>query len=269
MKKITLILIISALLLNISCDSIKNAVNKATNTNPVKSKFTPTDNPRNMKNAKPDAHVAEETAIIVSLLYGDTIYIGEEQFAIETVNYKIKGLIEKTPAERQLIYLNASGSLKYLPVVRIVDTLRKENIENLGLIVLPEVKTDAPFHVLKVKLMPEPKDEDTTNSPDAPHKLTYLNIQKDRRISFAKYDEKYNFKPDKEAMKPEEIEAKIKQLFKEREDKKIFRQGTNEIDKRIYIKATKSNEFSQIVQMIDAATGAGAEVYLQIDDLDE
>lgn len=269
MKKINLIVILSALVLNISCGSIKTAVNTVTNNNPVKSKLVPTDNPRNVKNAKPDAHAAEETAIIVSLLYGDTIYIGAEQYPLDTVNYKIKGLIEKTPAERQLIYLNASGSLKYLPVVRMVDTLRKENIENLSLIVLPEVKTDAPFHVLKVKLMPEPKDEDTTNSPDAPHKLTYLNLQKDRKISFAKYDEKYDFKPDKEEIKAEELEAKIRQLFKEREEKKIFRQGANEIDKRIYIKATKSNEFSQVVQMIDAATGAGADVYLVIDDLSE
>lgn len=269
MKKINLLIILSALLLNISCDSIKTAVNTATNNNPVKSKFALTDNPRNVKNAKPDAHAAEETAIIVSLLYGDTIYIGAEQYPLDTVNYKIKELIEKTPTERQLIYLNASGSLKYLSVVRIVDTLRKENIENLSLIVLPEVKTDVPFQVLKVKLMPEPKDEDISNSPDAPHKLTYLNMQKDDKISFAKYDEKYNFKLDKEEIKLEELEAKIKQLFKEREEKKIFRQGTNEIDKRIYIKATKSNGFTQIVRMIDAATGAGAEVYLQIDDLEE
>ena len=77
-KKITLILIISVVLLNISCDNIKTAVNTVTNNNPVKSKFVPTDNPRNMKNAKPDAHVAKETAIIISLLYDDSIYIGEE-----------------------------------------------------------------------------------------------------------------------------------------------------------------------------------------------
>ena len=173
------------------------------------------------------------------------------------------------PAERQLIYLNASASLKYLRVVRIVDTLRKENIENLSLIVLPEVKTDAPFHILKVKLLPEPKEDESTNSPDSWDKLTVLDLQKDGKISFAKYDEKQGFKPDKAEIKSEELEAKIKQLFKEREEKKVFRQGTNDIDKRIYIKATKSNEFTQVVRMIDAATGAGAEVYLVIDDLAE
>ena len=269
MKKITFMIILSAFLLNVSCNSIKNAFNTVTNDNPVKSKYVPTDIPRNVKNAKPDAHAAEETAIIVSLFYGDTIYIGLEQFPRETVGEKIKALIAKTPAESQNIYLNASASLKYLPVIQMINQFRKNDFEQVNFIVLPEVKTDAPFHVLKVKLMPEPKDSDTNDSPFSYNKLTFLILQKDGKLSFAKYDEKFVLKPDKEEIKPEDAEAKIKQLLKEREEKKIFRAGTNEIDKRIFIKATKSNEYAQVVRMIDAATGAGAEVYLQIDDLAE
>ncbi len=265
MKTINLIIIISALLLNISCDSIKNAVNTATNKNFIKPKFTLTDNPHNVKNAKPDAHAAEETAIVVTVVYPETYYIGVEQFPLETVSAKIKSLLEKSPAERENIYLNVSASIKYLPFVKMVDKLRLNDIKQINLIVLPEVKTDAPFHVLKVKLMPEPKIDDTDD--EEYYKMTMINLSKDGKINFARNDKKTYFTLDKEEIKPEEAEAKIKQFLKEREEKKVLRTGTNEIDKRIYIKATKSSNYEQVVKLVDAAIGAGADVYLQIDDL--
>ncbi len=265
MKTINLILILSTLLLNISCDSIKNAVNTATNKNNVKLKFTLTDNPRNVKNAKPDAHAAEDTAIVVTVAYAETYFIGIEQFPLDTVGYKIKTLIEKTPAERENIYLNVSDSVKYLPFLKMVHTLRLNDIEQINLIVLPEVKTDAPFYVLKVKLMPEPKDEVVED--EEYYKMTIINLSKDGKINFARNDKKTYFTLDKEEIKPEEAEAKIKQKLKEREEKKVLRTGTNEIDKRIYIKATKSSNYGQVVKLVDAATGAGADVYLEIDGL--
>lgn len=267
MKTITLIIILSALLLNISCDSIKNAVNTATNKNPVKLKFALTDNPRNVKNAKPDAHPGEETAIVVTVAYPETYYIGLEETAVEMVSFRIKSLLEKSPAERENIYLNVSASVQYLPFVKMVDKLRLNDIKQINLIVLPEVKTDAPFHVLKVKLMPEPKDSETDDEEF--YKMTILNLSKDGKINFARNDKKTYFTLDKEEIKPEDAEAKIKQFLKEREEKKVLRTGTNEVDKRIYIKATKSSNYEQVVKLVDAATGAGADVYLQIDDLSD
>ncbi|HMS38804.1 MAG TPA: biopolymer transporter ExbD [Pyrinomonadaceae bacterium] len=267
MKKINLIIIISALLLNISCDSIKNAVNTVTNKNPIKLNFKLTDNPRNVKNAKPDAHVEEDTAIIVTLSNPETCFIGLEEFPLETVGAKISLLLEKSPAERENIYLNVSASTQYLPFVKMVDKLRLNDIKQINLIVLPEVKTDVQFHVLKVKVMPEPKADETDD--EEYYKMTMINLSKDGKINFARNDKKTYFTLDKEEIKPEDAEAKIKQFLKEREEKKVLRTGTNEIDKRIYIKATKSSNYAQVVKLLDAATGAGADVYLQIDDLSE
>lgn len=266
MKKITLIFIISAMLTTISCSSIRTALNSG-NTNSAKSKYVYTGHPNNIKNAKSDAHTGDETAIFVTIPSKENYYVGKEMYSLDVVGEYVKKLLDKTPAEKQLVYLNADERLEYIEAVKVIDSLRKLDIENLGLIVSAEtstVRVEPPFHVLKVKVSSEPKeieDEDW-------YEKNYLNMTKDGKISFARYDKKVGFKPDKAEIKPEELEAQTKQFFKDQEEKKIFRKGTNEIDKRIFIRATRATLYRQVVQMVDAAIGAGADVYLQIDDLE-
>ena len=57
-------------------------------------------------------------------------------------------------------------------------------------------------------------------------------------------------------------------IFKERENNGVFREGTNEVEKTIFIKSPKSVRYGDVVRVIDAAKAAGAApVGLQIDDL--
>jgi biopolymer transport protein ExbD len=262
MKNITLTIILSVLLLNISCDNIKTAVNTVTNNNAAKSKYTYAPHPQEIKNAKSDAHTADETAIILTSK-GGNYYLGASPYtdSIRDIWVKdFKDLLGETPAERQLIYLNAEGDREFGDAVPIIHVIRKEKTENLGLIVSDTniIRTVPPFHVLKVKTLPEPTDSPA--EMEEWRKRTYLNMSKDGKLNFAKYDAKsYEFKLEKEEIKPEEIEAKVRQLLKERE-------AAGATDKRIYVKAARMKQYKQVVKMVDAATGA--EVYLVIDDLE-
>ncbi|HSI88877.1 MAG TPA: biopolymer transporter ExbD [Pyrinomonadaceae bacterium] len=57
-------------------------------------------------------------------------------------------------------------------------------------------------------------------------------------------------------------------IFKERENNRVMREGTNEIEKTIFIKSPTSARYGDVVKVIDAAKLAGAEpIGLQIDDL--
>ncbi len=261
MKNIYLAVIISIFLLNVSCGTINNAVNSIKNKSSAQAKYPSGDIPSNVKNAKPDPHAAEETSIILGIYYDDLssvnggVYFGKEQYAIETVAEKVNQLLQKTPAEKQLIYLNATSRVTNGTIARIFDILRKQNIENIALVVFPQVKTDAAFHVLKVKTLPEPKDEPADIEEYS--KRTFLTMKKDGKINFVKFDAKSGYQPDKTEIKPEELEAKINERL------------VGKTDKRIYIKAARSNNYTQVVQMIDVAAGAGAEVYLVIDDLSD
>ncbi|HXF42549.1 MAG TPA: biopolymer transporter ExbD [Pyrinomonadaceae bacterium] len=68
----------------------------------------------------------------------------------------------------------------------------------------------------------------------------------------------------------EPLTAKLKQIFEERTRNGVIREGTNEIEKTVFIKAPKTIRYGDVVKAIDAAKLAGASpIGLQIDDLSD
>src|SRR4051812_9535082 len=66
------------------------------------------------------------------------------------------------------------------------------------------------------------------------------------------------------------LTAKLQDVFKYRESNGILREGTNEVEKTVFIKAPKSVKYGDVVKAIDAVKLAGAEpIGLQIDDLEQ
>ena len=64
------------------------------------------------------------------------------------------------------------------------------------------------------------------------------------------------------------LTAQLQEIFKARETNGVFREGTNEIEKTIFIKSPTSVRYGDVVKVIDAAKMAGASpIGLQIDDL--
>jgi biopolymer transport protein ExbD len=64
------------------------------------------------------------------------------------------------------------------------------------------------------------------------------------------------------------ISGQLSQLFKQREANGVFREGTSEIEKTVFVKAPRSLKYGEVVKVIDALKIAGAQpVGLQVDDL--
>lgn len=62
--------------------------------------------------------------------------------------------------------------------------------------------------------------------------------------------------------------TKLTDIFKQRESNEVRREGTNEIEKTVFIKSPTSVKYGDVVKVIDAAKMAGAQpIGLQIDDL--
>jgi biopolymer transport protein ExbD len=221
--------------------------------------------PKNIQNAKPDAHFSDEKAIVVSVMNDNRFLVGNDQFDGYDLQSRIKKLLEKNPSEKQLIYLNADIYVEYGDVVRVLDTIRRTDAESVGLIVEPATSADKKQQVLKVKYLPEPKEDDP---PDLLDKRLVINLQKDGKIKLGRLD-KYAFKPSGTELPEAEIAGKLTTMLKENEEKKINLKGTSEIDRTVFVKATRANRYGEVARLIDAATGAGAtEVYLLLDDLE-
>ncbi len=66
------------------------------------------------------------------------------------------------------------------------------------------------------------------------------------------------------------LTGKLADIFKQRADNGVYREGTNEVEKTIFIKSPTSVRYGDVVKVIDAAKLAGASpIGLQIDDLTE
>jgi biopolymer transport protein ExbD len=64
------------------------------------------------------------------------------------------------------------------------------------------------------------------------------------------------------------LSQRLVSLFQQRKETRAFRPGTEEVEKTVFIKAPRGLKYGDVVKVIDAIKGAGANpVGLQVDDL--
>lgn len=113
----------------------------------------------------------------------------------------------------------------------------------------------------EAKVPAEPKDEQLP-TPARPNPLTLVvTIERDLNL-------KLNNDEIGNAGDTSNLSGKLSQIFKDRENNGVFREGTNEVEKTIFIKAPRSVKYGEVVKVIDAVKVSGAQpIGLQIDDL--
>jgi biopolymer transport protein ExbD len=113
----------------------------------------------------------------------------------------------------------------------------------------------------ETKVPAEPKDEEK-NLNIKPNPLTLVvSIGTDMKIKLNK--DEFGDISDTST-----LTNKLLSLFKERETNLTYKEGTNEIEKTVFVKAPRAVKYGEVVKLIDAIKFAGATpVGLQIDDL--
>jgi biopolymer transport protein ExbD len=115
----------------------------------------------------------------------------------------------------------------------------------------------------EAKVPAEPKPEDQTVAKPNPLTLVIGINKSDNVITL-------NNEPAGDISDTSALNSKLSQIFKDRENNGVFREGTNEVEKTVFIKSPRSVRYGSVVKVIDAAKSAGAQpIGLQIDDLSE
>lgn len=115
----------------------------------------------------------------------------------------------------------------------------------------------------EAKVPAEPKPEDQTVAKPNPLTLVIGINKSDNVITL-------NNEPAGDVSDTAELNGKLSKIFKDRENNGVFREGTNEVEKTVFIKSPRSVRYGNVVKVIDAAKTAGAQpIGLQIDDLSE
>lgn len=152
---------------------------------------------------------------------------------------------------------SSSGATPNINVTPLIDVL-------LVLLIIFMVISPLKPSRFEAKVPAEPK-EDQPQQIAKPNPLTLV-------VALNKADMKLSLNKDPfgDVSDPEPLTNRLKEIFKDRANNGVFREGTNEVEKTVFIKSPRSVKYGDVVKVIDAVKQAGAQpIGLQIDDLSE
>jgi len=150
----------------------------------------------------------------------------------------------------------SGGASPNINVTPLIDVL-------LVLLIIFMIITPSKPSRFEAKVPAEPKDQPQVNVKPNPLTLVVAVNKDTKQITL-------NNEPYGDVSDTEKLYTKLAEVFKERTNQGVFREGTNEIEKTIFIKSPKTVRYGDVVKVIDAAKSAGASpIGLQIDDLQD
>ena len=150
----------------------------------------------------------------------------------------------------------SGGATPNINVTPLIDVL-------LVLLIIFMVITPLKPSRFEAKVPAEPKDEQQVNVKPNPLTLVVA-INKDTK-AITLNNEAFGDVSD-----TDKLRDRLTEIFRDRTNNGVFREGTNEIEKTIFIKSPKVVRYGDVVRVIDAAKQAGAApIGLQIDDLQD
>ena len=148
-----------------------------------------------------------------------------------------------------------SGATPRINVTPLIDVL-------LVLLIIFMVITPLKPHRFEAKIPAEPKDQPQVDIK--PNPLTLV-------ITIDKNTKKVRLNNDDagDVSDASALTDRLKAIFTQREQNGVFREGTNEVEKTVFIKSSTSTKYGDVVRVIDAAKTAGASpIGLQVDSLE-
>lgn len=90
--------------------------------------------PRDMISPVEDGDIAKDTSVIIAIPDNNTFYIGKEQYPLTELGDKVKRLMENKTPDKRVVYIKSGIDVDYGRVVQAIDTIRKQDIDKIGLV---------------------------------------------------------------------------------------------------------------------------------------
>ena len=90
--------------------------------------------PREMISPDEDADIAKDTSVIVAIPDNSNFYIGKEQFPLTELGEIIKRRMEGKTPDKRIVYIKSGVDVDYGRVVSAIETIRKQDIDKIGLV---------------------------------------------------------------------------------------------------------------------------------------
>ena len=151
-----------------------------------------------------------------------------------------------------IVIIKADSALKYGEIINVVQASRISFTQKI------KVEISKDYHAFV-----PPKPNEKPASQIKPNPLTLI-VKLDGNMNLTLNNEAAGSLNDTSL-----LTSQLKQIFKDRETYGAFREGSNEIEQTLYIKAPLSVGFSDVIKLVNALKDVGANpIGLQVDDLD-
>jgi biopolymer transport protein ExbD len=157
--------------------------------------------------------------------------------------------------KKSIVTVTASPALDFGTVAKILYQTRQIVADCIN--VEASAKSWDPY----VYLLPEPNPADENVSVMPNPLLLVVILDKEGNVSLN--NEKQGSLGDLE-----QLEKLLARIFKDRENNGVFREGRNEVEKTVFVKAAPQLKYGDVIKLVEALKDVGASpIGLQIDDL--
>ena len=90
--------------------------------------------PKNMVNPAQDEEISKDTSVVITITDNNKFYIGKEELSLDSLADKVKEKMKGRSPDKKIVYIKADVAVKYETVVKAIDTIRKQEVDKIGLV---------------------------------------------------------------------------------------------------------------------------------------
>ena len=90
--------------------------------------------PRDMMTPEEDAEITKDTSVVISIPNNNDFYIGKDPYPISALGEKVQSMMKDKAPDKRIVYIKSGIDVDYGTVVQAIDTIRKQDIDKIGLV---------------------------------------------------------------------------------------------------------------------------------------
>lgn len=90
--------------------------------------------PREMNSPVEDGEITKDTSVVISIPDNNNFYVGKDQYPLDGLGEKIKTMMRDKAPDKRIVYIKSGVDVEYGTVVKAIDTIRKQDIDKIGLV---------------------------------------------------------------------------------------------------------------------------------------
>src|SRR5690606_10261353 len=100
--------------------------------------------PKDMMTPDEDAEITKDTSVVIAIPNNNDFYIGKDPYPITALGEKIQSMMKDKAPDKRIVYIKSGVDVDYGTVVQAIDTIRKRDIDKIGMVANRKKANEAP-----------------------------------------------------------------------------------------------------------------------------